>query len=64
MVLPGIDVMLAECFREVVVAGKVTFSAEIQIIMLLIIQHAINDLDGSHPDRSRGKPGVHICIVG
>ena len=63
MVLPGINIMLPKCFREIMIPGKVTFSAEIQIIMFLIIQHAINDLDGSHPDRSRGKSGVHIRII-
>lgn len=60
---PGHKYYAAEVFSKNYDTRKSHFSAEIQIIMFLIIQHAINDLDGSHPDRSRGKSGVHIRII-
>ena len=50
VVFPGVGVVLPESAGKIVITGKVAFGAKIKIIVVLVIEHGIDDLDGSYPD--------------
>ena len=63
VVFPGVGVVLPESAGKIVITGKVAFGAKIKIIVVLAIEHGVDDLDGSYPDWTGRETRMFVCVI-
>ena len=64
MVTSGIGIVLAEALGEVVAARKIHLRTHVQVIVLLVVQHALKRLLGGYAYRAGRQACVLVCVLG
>lgn len=63
VVFSRVGVVLAQGAGEVVIAGEVAPGTEEEIIVFLVVQHAVDDLYGGDPYGTGRQASVQVSVV-